>query len=392
MKQTLHALLILACLFGYVSGQIVTEEFQQGLLPLVAYSGATDAMISQDNPNTNYGSDNELTVDGENTHLGPNGDSWVLMRFDISSIPTGVTVTNVELILDVTNTSPGTYNILPLNRNWTEMGATWNRFNGVTNWSTAGANHNPNDFTNTTLATTPTGGPLGLRTITFNAAGRTQIQNWINAPASNFGFIMRNAGNTDGFDFYTKEFGTANRRPRLRITYDIPLPVRILSLSGLETMGGIRIDGLVETDGVNGISCFLERSVSGLIDFQTIAGIDLSEGSDFVFTDAGLRAGGYLYRLRLVESDGKISYSHSIEVQLSQDKGQEWMFYFPHERSVVLHADHVGEYYKVVDSKGVTVLAGFMEFTSQGIHFEEMPAGVYLVCLGAHVRRIFVGN
>lgn len=314
------------------------------------------------------------------------------MRFDISGIPTGVTVTNVELILDVTNTSPRTYNILPLNRNWTEMGATWNRFNGVTNWGTAAANHNPNDFTNTTIPTMPTGGPLGLRTITFNAAGKTQDQNGINAPASNFGFILRNAANTDGFDFFTKEFATANRRPLLRITYDLPLPLKIVSLSGMETFSGIRIDGQVEIDLSKDVTCYLERSSLTDLGFHTLSKLDIGSTSAFVFTDAGIPAGAYLYRLRIEEADGKTSYSHSIEVQLSQDKGLEWLFYFPQEHSIVLHAQNSGEKYKVLDNKGMLIIEGQMTYASQVISFGEMPAGVYLICLGTKSRRIFVGN
>ena len=46
-----------------------------------------------------------------------------LLRWDISSIPAGVTVKSATITLNITTTSSQTYQLYELKQNWTESGA-----------------------------------------------------------------------------------------------------------------------------------------------------------------------------------------------------------------------------------------------------------------------------
>ena len=83
--------------------------------------------------------------------------------------PPAVTVTSATITLNITTTSKDTYQIYELKQNWTEAGATWNRYSATNTWSTAGG-QGGNDRGTTVLGTV-TASKKGLLTISLNAAG-----------------------------------------------------------------------------------------------------------------------------------------------------------------------------------------------------------------------------
>ena len=191
------------------AGTSVTVSFQQGVN---SYTGATDTKIRSDAATTNYGTNTVLEIDGS-------PDYAALLRFDLSSIPAGKTITAVTLTVNVTDLSAQVYEIYALRRAWSESSATFNVASSGVNWGTAGASNTTSDRETTVLGTISSS-TTGVKTFAFNSAGIAKVQSWVNTPAGNHGFIVQDyTSNTDGIDLSSKENTTAANRPKLTITY-----------------------------------------------------------------------------------------------------------------------------------------------------------------------------
>jgi hypothetical protein len=189
-------------------------SFQQGLLPNTGYTGAHDTSLKQDHPSDNYGNATTLEVDGGTR----DADKAILIKWDISSIPPGKTVTAATLTFRVANTSSDTYQLYEMKRNWVDSEATWKIYATGNNWQSAGAD-GASDRGTAILGVAGPAASGALHTITLNAAGLALVQSWINNPGSNFGLMIANTDNTDGLDFSSSEASTTADRPMLTITY-----------------------------------------------------------------------------------------------------------------------------------------------------------------------------
>lgn len=190
----------------------VTVSFRNGSLPTSSYAGTDDATIRQASPSTNYGSVTSCEADGDD---GNGVDKSCLLRWTLSGIPAGSTVQSASITLRVTGSSANTYTFYSALKPWVETQATWQNAATSLPWSTPGA-----------LGTTDRGaaigtltGSTGSRTVTFNAAGITLVQSWVNDAATNRGIVLANASNTDGLDLASSETSTVANRPLLSITY-----------------------------------------------------------------------------------------------------------------------------------------------------------------------------
>jgi hypothetical protein len=183
-----------------------TVSFQDGVN---GYAGTRDTTIRSDAVTTNYGTATTLLMDGS-------PDYAALIKWDLSSIPAGKTVTAVTIAFNVVDSSSGTFELYALKRDWTETGATWNQFAAGSAWQTVGAN-GAND--RETVACGAATGNTGVRTVTLNATGIAKVQAWINAPATNYGFAILDYAVSNGLDVSSSEAATATTRPRITITY-----------------------------------------------------------------------------------------------------------------------------------------------------------------------------
>jgi len=188
-------------------GGPVTVSLQNGLN---GYTGMVDTSLRSDNATTNYGSTTTLLTDGS-------PDYAALLRWDLSTVPSGKTVTSAQLTFNVVDTSGSAYELYALNRAFTESTATWQRADASTTWQTAGANGSADRAT--TVLGSVTGSSTGSLTITLNAAGVSKVQSWVNSPASNFGFVLLDYANSDGLDLSSSEAATVSTRPKLTVTY-----------------------------------------------------------------------------------------------------------------------------------------------------------------------------
>jgi hypothetical protein len=174
-----------------------------------------DAYIAQDEADTNFGSETELAVRSRIT--GPNPRNWrALVRFDLSSIPQGLSIDSAELQLYTTQVPSAlrTYDVHRLTAGWTESGVTWNS-NGTNNWDTSGG-----DF-----AATPTNSTqLGLDLNVWVAWNITEdVRGWYNGTYPNYGTLLKDQSENSSVNyeiwFASKEYATAAYRPRLVVRF-----------------------------------------------------------------------------------------------------------------------------------------------------------------------------
>ena len=184
----------------------------------IVYSGAA---------NNNYGVFTPLQVLANTIKI--------LIRFDLSGIPSSATCTAATLTLTSTINQPvavtyNAYKITDANGDWvegTKNAATagtgepcWNnKFYNTTNWAgAAGLATAGTDYIDTVLATVTSAltANTGLA-IAFNASGLTVLQSWFE-DASNNGLLITVAG-TSTYTFHSGEAETVGYHPVLSITY-----------------------------------------------------------------------------------------------------------------------------------------------------------------------------
>jgi hypothetical protein len=177
----------------------VTVTLQNGLN---GYAGNDDAMVASKKTTTNYGSATTLVNDlGDNTY----GDQISLLKWSVTGIPANATVQTVDLGVQVSNKSAGSYNVYAYQQAWAEGTATW-------------GNQNPNSYLGSEVGVM-TFTSTGAKTLSLNAAGVTLVQGWVNGSVANNGLAIKSAGTTDGLDLRSSEYGTQSQRPKLTVKY-----------------------------------------------------------------------------------------------------------------------------------------------------------------------------
>jgi hypothetical protein len=198
-------------------GNTVTKAFQNGVAPSSTYAGTRDTYISEASPTTNYGTATPLLLDGDTTG---GKDAYVLLKWDVTAIPSGSTVQSAKVKFYVTNASTQTYEFYALNRAWVETQATWNLAATGSSWSVPGAKGSTDR--GSTVRGTVTATATGAVTVTLNSSGVSLVQSWVNSPSSNHGFLLADSANADSLQFASREATTASQRPRLEVTYVPP--------------------------------------------------------------------------------------------------------------------------------------------------------------------------
>ena len=189
-------------------GSETTITLQQGAN---GYSGCSDTYIYQYAPDTRYPWQDLLKV-GYKQH------NAALVRFDLSSIPTGATITEAELQLYASGWSGsditlGTYCIL---RNSHPDQATWNQARTGAYWAQPGCNDTASDRR-----------PAPESSLTTSSVARWYgfdltplVQDWVNGTLTNKGVLLRATYSSHSFRFASAQNTSASIRPRLVVTYD----------------------------------------------------------------------------------------------------------------------------------------------------------------------------
>lgn len=188
--------------------------------PLTIQPATSDVQISQNNPTTNYNGIEPLW-EYANSGSGNTNSYRDILKFDFSALPAGATITAAELDLYyfnvLSNDAVGrTIQAYRLTQTaWTEAGATWNKYDGTNNWSTAGG-----DYTVTNGASSVV--PASSGWMTWDV---TTLAQYFQANTGKIAyFIIRdndeNIAPGRGCQFHSSEYVTdVTLCPKLIITY-----------------------------------------------------------------------------------------------------------------------------------------------------------------------------
>ena len=211
-------------------------------------TSTADTQIAENSSATNYGGTTTLKVDGDDPG-GSGKDASSLLRWDLSSVPTGSKVDSASVTVNVTNPSTQTYQIYDLKRPWVESAATWLQYASGTAWEVAGAKGSLDRGSQVGSLSAST---TGKRTFTLSPA---LVQRWLDNPATNQGIIIANSTNTDGVDFSSRQDADASLRPTLSMNYTgttTPPPSPSRYLSDMDWTAATNGWGPVEKDMSNG--------------------------------------------------------------------------------------------------------------------------------------------
>jgi hypothetical protein len=185
-----------------------------------------DLYLSGANTTNNYGASTTLKVSYSTSY--PRGD---LFKWDLSSIPSGATISNASLTLYVSSSAAATYPLYAMRQSWVEGtgtgsasgdGATWKTYDGTHDWGTNGAANTTSDRYDTNLW-------LPIQRVShqmvpnscLNSSGVSVVQGWLNGTLPNYGLTMQNYGTSS--TEYTLQIASAenstNAGPTLNITY-----------------------------------------------------------------------------------------------------------------------------------------------------------------------------
>jgi len=186
---------------GFVAaGGPTTIELQNGLN---GYAGGDDSYVASGSGvvNANYGTATTFEADADD---GTRDRLVSLLKWDVSSIPAGKTVTAASVTLQVSNTSSGSFNLSGMNLSWTESAVTWSNSNPPANQGSVIGSLVPS--------------ANGSYSITLNSAGIALVQGWVNGAANN-GLMVIDTGSTNNVIFRSSEYGTQAQRPKLSVSY-----------------------------------------------------------------------------------------------------------------------------------------------------------------------------
>ncbi|MCW5849559.1 MAG: DNRLRE domain-containing protein, partial [Anaerolineae bacterium] len=190
------------------------------LLPTVGGCSGTvsanpqaDTWVIQDSANANHGTDNLLSIKPD---VSGNKQRISLMKFDLSGIPAGATITSATLSAQVNNTSnQWDANIYRLLTAWTETGATWNKRDGASGW--AGGAFSSADYNATVY------GPLDFSSATPPSVNVTSlVQAWVTGAPNEGIALLGNTQSTDEGKLYSREESNTSRRPLLTVNWSLP--------------------------------------------------------------------------------------------------------------------------------------------------------------------------
>jgi len=147
---------------------------------LDGYAGTRDTWMTEDYPTGNFG-------DSDISHLQSPTQDRQLHEFDLSSIPSGATVSSATVsfyVMDLVSGTPtvACYRVI---KHWEEMQATYNNATDTVAWGTPGMQAGP-DYDGTALGATAI---TGTGFVSFDITGT--VQGWVNGAYANEGVMYR---------------------------------------------------------------------------------------------------------------------------------------------------------------------------------------------------------
>ena len=181
----------------------------------------SDSYIVENMPDSNFGGSPQIRVGDKGAGKITRG----VILFNLSDIPAGVKIISANLSLNFFNAlgpNPDANRTHLIHRvqqtparNWTELGVTWNSYDG-NNWTTAGG-----DF-NATATDSQTFDVSSLNTfIIFNVT--SDVQSFVDNQSLNFGWIIKDQNESAGLkgraDYASNENPNESIRTKLEVSF-----------------------------------------------------------------------------------------------------------------------------------------------------------------------------
>jgi len=186
-----------------------------------AIIASADAYITGVGPNFNSGAQSQMTLEETNIRRG-------VINFDLSGIPAYASISNATLQVYATDNSvPATqFNVsiyALTNPAWTEMGVTWNKYDGINYWATAGGDY----------------GEIPWGAMNIEAAGTYTVDvtslvvSWLNGSTTQAGVeLIGYSAISQTVHLATKEQADYHVWPQLIVTYRAPTPTPTVTTGG----------------------------------------------------------------------------------------------------------------------------------------------------------------
>lgn len=172
---------------------------------LNGYSGTTDTFIYKAATTTNY--EGSTTID---LNSQANQERHGFIRFDLTGIPAGATITAASLDLTAGGGNTGVINVFDVTNSWTASTTTWNSASTIVGSTAYGSA----TISNSTLG-------AAVPTITLSPS---IIQGWVDTPSTNNGFGIKttysNGAAANFLNICSDDHATASYRPKLTVTYE----------------------------------------------------------------------------------------------------------------------------------------------------------------------------
>jgi len=284
-----------------------------------------DTYLSANSALWNYGNSPTLEISNGIDNIRRTS----LLKWDLSSIPSDVTVSSARISVYITNTSNIAYGLYSLNRPWLEgtnngmegTGASWTFAGAGTDpWYGEGASNTTYDrfdtnlwnATSTSFTTVSKGVVIGL-----NSNGVTAINEWVRGITINNGLIIQTYGGTaNNLIISSSEAIILANRPMLSVAYCEPTGVNLNYFRAAKTNDGVLlIWETVNEATLVGFNLF-RREMDGK--FEKInAELILSEKGgqlegyvyNYLDDEAALES-HYEYRLDAIKNNLEVDYSN----------------------------------------------------------------------------------
>jgi len=169
----------------------------------------------------NAGGNAELGIGENNAAVAKNR---TLIKFDLSVIPASAKIASATLSLycyqDNCSTAR-THRVYRLLRAWTELGSTWNKYDGANNWATAGG-FGAADCEQNDIGTRDFGVNDAINEFKNYPLTAAKVQEMVSGAFTNNGFLIKADGELDdAYYFRSSDYGTAADRPKLTVEYSL---------------------------------------------------------------------------------------------------------------------------------------------------------------------------
>lgn len=186
-----------------------------------------ETSMNADNPNIVGGADTWPFIGvGQLSGAGPTKVWRPLIKFDLSSITdTTVVVSGATLTVYDSDGTAGAHSYVMnrVKRDWLENYATWNYYKSATYWETAGAGAE-SDIYLTPLGSCAYFG-MSVGTARHFTGFDADIEAMLADQSTNFGWrISGDEGAAGWFQWHSSDYATADKRPMLSFSYEVPAP------------------------------------------------------------------------------------------------------------------------------------------------------------------------